>query len=491
MRIKKRLTISNILMLIIPVVVIFFIAGIMNIPFSKAYESKFQRDRDRDPNAYFIQQRLRPDINRFNNKEDLDSLAVELQKLLEPKGYHLIITYDRQIISSNVTDKEKAEISKIGDNMLFQSNSLVLEMNSTSLVKNSFIKENKVVNIIAINSSYERIRFDSNNEISTFVISYICLVIIISLIVVTLTNGILSTKIYKKLIVPLELLSYGSEQIKNGNLDFEMNYESDDEFAQVCGDFDEMRLRLKDSVDMQLKYEENRKQLVVGISHDLRTPLTAIKGYVEGLRDGVANTPEKQKKYLDTIYTKACDMDILVDSLFLFSKLDTGQFPFKFNIVNIQEYIKSFYENAKKEFYGKDVEVVFKNKCENLTMVKLDTQEMNRVLLNILDNSVKYKEKSKEKFKVKINLYEKEDLVVLELSDNGTGVPEEDLSKLFLSFYRVDVSRTNSNEGSGLGLSIAKHIIEAHDGQITAYNMDGLTIKIVLPKVLNKGLPKI
>ena len=156
------------------------------------------------------------------------------------------------------------------------------------------------------------------DEMSTFVVSYILIVIIISLIVVTLTNGILSTKLYKKLIVPLELLSYGAEQIKNGNLDFEMNYDSDDEFKQVCGDFDEMRLRLKTSVDSQIKYEEDRKQLVVGISHDLRTPLTAIKGYVEGLIDGIAKTPEKQKKYLNTIYTKACDMDILVDRLFLF-----------------------------------------------------------------------------------------------------------------------------------------------------------------------------
>ena len=109
--------------------------------------------------------------------------------------------------------------------------------------------------------AYEPIRFDMKHEMSTFVMSYILIVIIISLIVVTLTNGILSTKIYKKLIDPLELLSYGAEQIKNGNLDFEMNYESDDEFKQVCGDFDEMRLRLKDSVDSQIKYEEDQKAI--------------------------------------------------------------------------------------------------------------------------------------------------------------------------------------------------------------------------------------
>ena len=480
MKIKKRLTISNILMLIVPVVIIFIIATIMNIPFAKLYESKFASDRERDPNAYIIQQSLRPDIKNFQNKDDFAELPMELQNFLEPKGYHLIITYDGEIISSNLTDKDKEDISKIGDDILFQSNSLVLEMNSTSLVKNSFKKDGRIVNIIAINSSYEPIRFHMKDEMATFVISYIVIVFIISLIVVTLTNGVLSTKIYKKLIVPLELLSYGAEQIKNGNLNFEMNYESDDEFGQVCSDFDEMRLRLKDSIDMQLKYEEDRKQLVVGISHDLRTPLTAIKGYVEGLRDGVANTPEKQKKYLDTIYTKACDMDVLVDSFFLFSKLDTGRFPFKFNIVNIQEYIKNFYDSVKKEFYEKNVEIFYESNCKDITMVKLDCQEMNRVLLNILGNSLKYK--VNYNCEIKINLSEEGKYIVLEITDNGTGVPEEELSKLFSSFYRGDVSRTKPNEGSGLGLAIAKHIVEAHGGKIEAYNKEGLTIKITLPK---------
>ena len=480
MKIKKRLTISNILMLIVPLVIIFIIATIMNIPFAKLYESKFASDRERDPNAYIIQQSLRPDIKNFQNKDDFAELPMELQNFLEPKGYHLIITYDGEIISSNLTDKDKEDISKIGDDILFQSNSLVLEMNSTSLVKNSFKKDGRIVNIIAINSSYEPFRFHMKDEMATFVISYIVIVFIISLIVVTLTNGVLSTKIYKKLIVPLELLSYGAEQIKNGNLNFEMNYESDDEFGQVCSDFDEMRLRLKDSIDMQLKYEEDRKQLVVGISHDLRTPLTAIKGYVEGLRDGVANTPEKQKKYLDTIYTKACDMDVLVDSFFLFSKLDTGRFPFKFNIVNIQEYIKNFYDSVKKEFYEKNVEIFYESNCKDITMVKLDCQEMNRVLLNILGNSLKYK--VNHNCEIKINLSEEGKYVVLEITDNGTGVPEEELSKLFSSFYRGDVSRTKPNEGSGLGLAIAKHIVEAHGGKIEAYNKEGLTVKITLPK---------
>jgi signal transduction histidine kinase len=481
MRIKKRLTISNILMLVIPVVITCIIAATMSIPFSKTFEIKFNKYREINPDAYSIQRILGPDLKKIDNQDDISKLVVELQNFLDPKGYHLIIASDGEIISSNITNEDKNAISQIGNDIIFKSNSLVLEMNTTSLVKNSFVKENKIVNIIAINSSYKATKFDMKNEVATFVVSYILIVIIISLIVVTLTSGILSGKIYKKLIGPLELLSYGAEQIKNGNLDFHMSYESDDEFKQVCDDFDEMRIRLKDSVDSQIKYEQDRKQLVVGISHDLRTPLTAIKGYVEGLIDGVANTPERQKKYLNTIYTKACDMDILVDQLFLFSKLDTGSFPFKFDKVNINKYMKNFYIYIKDEFYGKNVKIYFDSKYDDSVNVKIDSQEMNRVLLNIVENSVKYKGDCI--CEIKIKLYEKENFVVLELSDNGKGVEEEELSNLFMSFYRGDVSRANPNEGSGLGLAIAKNIVEAHGGKIAAYNMHGLTIKITLPKI--------
>ena len=215
-----------------------------------------------------------------------------------------------------------------------------------------------------------------------------------------------------------------------------------------------------------------------------KTPLTAIKGYVEGLIDGIANTPEKQKKYLNTIYTKACDMDILVDRLFLFSKLDTGNFPFKFDKINMKEYMNNFYKHMKDEFYEKDVEFFFDNKCSELCKVKLDCQEMNRVLLNIIENSVKYK--GDNKITVKIIVDEREDNVFIELSDNGNGVEEEELPNLFVSFYRGDISRTNPSEGSGLGLAIAQNIVEAHDGKIAAYNMNGLTINITLPKILDK-----
>ena len=325
MFIKRRITISNILMLIIPVILIAILAGVIREPFFRLVEEKMNFIEENHPGAYIIQDSIKIDMKKLEDKNFLENLPKDLEKILQPKGYHLIIRYGKEVIFSNLTESDNKSISEIGEDILIKSNSLVLEKKELSLVKNSLMYNNKPLNIIAVNSDYRPLRIDIREQMTTFMIGYIGVVIVLAVIIVTVTNGILSSKIYKNVIEPLELLSYGADQIKNGNLDFDMNYEYDDEFKQVCDDFDEMRIRLRESVQAKLRYEENRKELMAGISHDLRTPLTGIKGYVEGLIDGVANTPEKVNKYLYTIHRKACDMDELVDRLFLFSKLDTGK----------------------------------------------------------------------------------------------------------------------------------------------------------------------
>lgn len=486
MKIKKRLEISNILMLVIPVIFIVFIASIMKIPISNAMETKIKEFEEKDNRAYYIQDRLRIDMRNIKTMDDVKNLADQIQNFLEPRGYKLVITYDREIIYSNLKEEDQKIVSNLGDEILFQSRSLVLEMNSTSLVKNSFKDRGKIINIIAVNSSYIPNRIDVGLEMRDFanklVIEYIAIAIIISIIIIFLTNLILSSIVYKKLISPLEILSNGAEQIKDGNLDFKINYNEDDEFGKVCSDFDEMRKRLKGSIEAQIKYEEDRKQMVAGISHDLRTPLTVIKGYAEGIRDGVANTEEKKEKYLNIIYKKACDMDSLVDSLFLFSKLDTGYFPFEFVQINIIDYIKKFYSLVKDEFYSNGLEIKLYDSSIHNAIVNIDIKEMDRVLLNVLENSVKYKKEVIGKAEIK--LFEDNKYVIIDIKDNGIGVKKEELDNLFISFYRCDPSRSNSSKGSGLGLAIAKEIVKGHNGEILAYsdNDDGLGIKIKLPK---------
>ena len=228
------------------------------------------------------------------------------------------------------------------------------------------------------------------SEMKAVLIAAIAVIFLFPILVVVLINSFLSARFTKSILVPLDQLRIGVRQIKEGNLDFELRYKGRDEFEQAFSDFGEMRRRLKDSVEMQLKYEKDKQELIAGISHDLRTPLTVIKGYVEGLRDGVANTPDKQQKYLDMIYRKACDMDSLVDNLFLFSKMDTNHYPFHFQKTDANEYFNEFFGQARHEFQQAGLGISFESRISGV-FVKLDHKEMSRVLTNILENSLKYK----------------------------------------------------------------------------------------------------
>ena len=240
-----------------------------------------------------------------------------------------------------------------------------------------------------------------------------------------------------------------------------------------------MRRRLQESVELQLTYEQEEKNLIAGMAHDLRTPITSIKGYIEGLRDGVANTPEKQKRYLDTLAVKTEDLNRLVDSLFLFSKLDTGKYPFHFETVEIREYMKGYVASRVYDCAQQGITLHYQDRMDGPAYLRLSVAEMERVFNNIISNSMKYKPKETGNLTITLSAVEKN--AVLCFADDGNGVPEESIGKLFQRFYRADPSRNNPSEGSGLGLSIAKQIVEAHGGTIVAGNNHGLSITITLP----------
>ena len=174
------------------------------------------------------------------------------------------------------------------------------------------------------------------NFIKQFIIVIIITFIISSLIVNTTSSYLFSKKIVK----PVTLLKKATTEISDGNLDLEIIEDGDLEIRELCHGFEKMRIQLKDSVRMKLKYDDDRKMLVSSISHDLKTPLTAIKGYVEGVLDGVANSEEKKEFYLNTIYRKAKQMDLMIDDLLLYSKLDLHQIPFAFTKTDALEYFK-------------------------------------------------------------------------------------------------------------------------------------------------------
>ncbi len=307
-------------------------------------------------------------------------------------------------------------------------------------------------------------------------------VVLAMLILLILIAMLLSLWIYRTILRPIGELKKATNEIKEGNLDYELDIGERDEIGRLCMDFEEMRQRLKDNAEEKLQYEQENKELIRNISHDLKTPITAIKGYVEGIMDGVASSPEKLDKYIRTIYNKANDMDKLIDELTFYSKIDTNKIPYVFAKININDYFEDCVEELGLELEAKNIDLGFFDYTEGPVTVIADAEQLKRVINNIVSNSVKYLDKKRGI--INIRLKDEGDFVQIEIEDNGKGIAARDLPNIFERFYRTDSSRNSSRGGSGIGLSIVRKIVEDHGGRIWATSKEsiGTVMHIVLRK---------
>lgn len=226
------------------------------------------------------------------------------------------------------------------------------------------------------------------------------------------------------------------------------------------------------------RQERAIRQQISNISHDLRTPLTSVKGYLKGLQDGVARTPERQAQYLDIAYRKACAMEKLLERLFYFSKMETGELPLHLERTDLGELVRRFVQESQEELGPKGVVLTLKG-APAPHPLQADTEQLYRVLGNLTDNAMRYAKA--EHLELTLTVWRERAYERLRFADNGKGVPEEQLPHLFELFWRGDSARGSRNEGSGLGLYIVKHIIEAHGGTVSARNDGGLVFEIALP----------
>ena len=304
-------------------------------------------------------------------------------------------------------------------------------------------------------------------------------------IIAIIIISIITSKTISK---PLRELSYGANEIANGNLDYVIDYESTNEIGVTVKSFNNMAGQLKRSLDTQQQIEQSRKEMIAGVAHDLRTPLTSVKGYVEGLMDGIANTPEKQQQYLKTIYTSTLNMERLLDELLTVSRLELGNIELDMKPVNINDFLGDCAEELDAELSSQGFDFTYTNNCDDDFEVMLDTDRFQRVIYNIVSNSLKYAKKD-VKGKIELNAQTYQKAVIITLADNGIGLEGENLTRIFESFYRADPARTRTSEGSGIGLSVARQIAELHGGKIWATGKEGkgLTILISLPRATEEN----
>ena len=278
--------------------------------------------------------------------------------------------------------------------------------------------------------------------------------------------------IYRSIATPLVKLKKATQNIKEGNLDFVLDVEGNDEFSELCQDFEEMRKRLKESAEEKIILDKENKELISNISHDLKTPITAVKGYVEGIMDGVADTPEKMDRYVKTIYNKTNEMDHLINELTFYSKIDTNRIPYTFSKLNVEDYFSDCAEEVGLELETRGIELVYANYVESGVQVIADGEQIRRVIHNLISNAIKYMDKPKGIIQIRIK--DVGDFIQVEIEDNGKGIAAKDIVYIFDRFYRTDVSRNSSKGGSGIGLSIVKKILEDHGGKVWATSRVGI-----------------
>lgn len=296
-----------------------------------------------------------------------------------------------------------------------------------------------------------------------------------ALVILIFTSVSVELWIYRSVATPLVKLRKATQNIKDGNLDFVLDVEGADEFAELCRDFEEMRRRLKESAEEKLVLDKENKELISNISHDLKTPITAVKGYVEGIMDGVADTPEKMDRYVRTIYNKTVEMDHLINELTFYSKIDTNRIPYTFSKLNVEDYFSDCAEEVGLELETRGIQLCYANYVDSDVQVIADGEQIRRVIHNIISNAIKYMDKGKGmKGIIQIRVKDVGDFVQVEIEDNGKGIAAKDLPYIFDRFYRTDVSRNSAKGGSGIGLSIVRKILEDHGGKVWATSREDI-----------------
>ena len=310
------------------------------------------------------------------------------------------------------------------------------------------------------------------SRVNTLISRHLLIDMFVAVILILVFTGVMLTRwIHKGVFNPVNELNMAMRKIKEGNFEYILQTDAKGEIGDLYRNYEDMRLRLKESTEENREHEKQNKEFISNISHDLKTPITAIKGYVEGIMDGVTNTPEKMDKYIKTIYNKANDMERLINELTFYSGIDNNRIPYDYHRINVADYFGDCVEEVGLDLESKNIELNYSNLTAPDTQVIADPEQMKKVINNIISNSVKYLDKPHGV--IDIRILDEVDSIRIEIEDNGKGIAQKDLPRIFERFYRTDASRNSAQGGSGIGLSIVRKIIEDHGGYIWATSREG------------------
>ena len=286
------------------------------------------------------------------------------------------------------------------------------------------------------------------------------LVLILSCIIFILSFLIITNNKMKY----LDEIAQGLKRIANGELDYRIEEKGKDEFKNLAVNINYMSEEIKKKIEAERNAEKTKADLITNVSHDLRTPLTSIMGYIGLIKNKKYDNEETMMEYLNIAFKKSEKLKCLIEDLFEYTKLNNDGIKLKLSEVNLNEFILQLTDELAPIFDENGITIINKSSEEGI-MVNVDTDKMLRVFENLLTNAIKY---SYKPGKVIIGVYKSEKSAIVAIKNKGQNIPKEKLDRLFDRFYRVDESRNAEMGGSGLGLAISKNIIELHGGKIWA-----------------------
>ncbi len=487
MNFKTRLQITFISIILLPLVltiVAFLVIGIYltslqqgfdirQIDYAMMSENLQQFVSATDAIYYKLLEQVKEDSSLFEDKAYLERMDAEVSR----RSTYLIVRKDEELYyAGNMAAARKlfADLPGYGEGGLTEGSGYYFDEQEKYVKQIDFLfRDGSRGSIFVVAKIYPLISKHLLIDMSIAII-----------VILIFTSCMLTQWIQKSIFSPINQLNVAMRKIKEGDFDYVLRTDEKGEMGDLYRNYEDMRMRLKESTEETEQQEKQQKELISNISHDLKTPITAIKGYVEGIMDGVADTPEKVDKYVKTIYNKANDMDKLINELTVYSSIDNNRIPYNFHRINVSDYFGDCVEEVGLELESRNIKLNYSDMAPPDTVVIADPEQMKKVINNIISNSVKYMDKPNGV--IDIRILDAADSIQIELEDNGKGIAQKDLQRIFERFYRTDASRNSAQGGSGIGLSIVKKIIEDHGGYIwaTSKEGEGTCIHFVLRKYI-------
>ena len=475
MKIKDRLRISNILMIVIPVVVSIIVAGAVGVAmwYSISHGTGLWTDDSED---FF----KASDVVIGTVSADIESDGIgglsdsSVTTALDSANMSLLVT------SGGTTVYSYGDISEQDYQLIEYANQIGGDV--------KIARDTRCVSLHILSTGtakYDIYLLGTTSVVGggitkQMIVIGAVVILVAIVVIVLLTNWFLSKFVLRKITGPLSELSNGTRQIRDGNLQYRLPDDRDDEFGPVFDDFNDMAGRLADSVERDRRAEEQRRNFMIATSHDLRSPLTSIQAYAEGIRDGVASTPERQREYVDRIIDKTHDMSSLLDRMSEIAHLERDVADDELSECNLDEFVSEWLDENESAYGLQGIEV---ERDLNPSRAIIDKGLVSRIMSNLLDNCAKYALGENGTCHVKVSSGTEGSFSWLRVDDDGPGVEPGTEERLFDLFYRGDDSRSSSKEGNGIGLGVVKIAMDRMNGSAVAEpsTLGGLSILLKFP----------